>query len=100
MTLFVDREDASDALSVLIEVVSAETMLAPTADFNFSEAIVAVGESVLLTDVSLGGVTVREWDLGDGTSATEEEVFKSWSRSSKSAETPQLFPASIQGEAT
>jgi PKD repeat protein len=78
VTLFVDREDASAARSALIEVVSEETMLAPTADFTFSEAIVAIGDSVVLTDVSLGGVTDREWDLGDGTSSTEEEVIKSW----------------------
>ena len=79
VTLFVDREDASAARSALIEVVPAETILPPSADFTFSEVIVAVGESVVLTDVSVGEVVDREWDLGDGTTATDAEVVKSWS---------------------
>ena len=63
VTLFVDREDASAFLSALIEVVSEETILPPTADFLFSDLSVAVDEPVLFTDVSIGEVSERQWGL-------------------------------------
>jgi PKD repeat protein len=76
VTLFVDREDGLTSTSAFIDVVSEET--APTADFSFSERTVTVGESVLFTDLSLGAVTERRWDFGDGMGDVAAEVSKSW----------------------
>ena len=79
VTLLVEREDASAILSALIEVVPEETILPPTADFLFSDLSVAVDEPVFFTDMTIGEVSERLWDFGDGSGAVEAEVSKSWS---------------------
>ena len=79
VTLIIDRDGETDSRTALIEVVPAETVLAPTADFSFSAATIEVDETVTLTDQSVGEVTERRWDFGDGTTGSDEVVSKSWS---------------------
>ena len=78
VTLIVDRPGETATRSALIEVVAAETLIPPQADFIFSESTVEIGEQIEFRDVSEGEVDSRRWDFGDGSSSAEEGPSKSW----------------------
>jgi PKD repeat protein len=79
VTLSVARADVTSSVSTLVEVVPEDTVIAPNAGFSVSALTVEVGEPVTFVDTSVGDVDQRRWDLGDGTSATDAEVRKTWS---------------------
>ncbi len=71
-------ENSAGESETFTDVVVSEPVVRPVARFDQSSLQTVVGEPITFGDISLNNPTRLLWEFGDGTTATEANVTKTW----------------------
>jgi PKD repeat protein len=71
-------ENSAGASEIFTDVVVSEPVVRPVARFDQSSLETIVGQPITFGDISLNNPTRLLWEFGDGTTATEANVTKTW----------------------
>ena len=77
-TVSLTASNSAGSNTATLQVTIRDRVLPPVARLSASAALVAEGESVRFTSLSINNPTATAWDFGDGQTASGPSVVKSW----------------------
>jgi PKD repeat protein len=77
-TVTLTASNSAGSNSATLQITIRERVLPPIARISASASLVAEGEAVRFTSLSINNPTSTSWDFGDGQSASGPTVVKSW----------------------